>query len=74
MSPLEIRVIKIGLVIAPIGGHWGYSLFSDVKTGQPHHYLHHTKFSYNFGAGFLPDGWVADKVMGTTYEGKETGQ
>ncbi len=69
-SPSELRALKIGLVLAPIGGHIGYSLNPKV---HPHHYLHHTKFNFNYGAGLAPEGLLMDFAMGTVYRGRENG-
>ena len=73
MSAVEVRILKLGLIVSPIGGHYGYSLQGPTGA-QPQHYLHHTKFNYNYGAGLFPEGFWCDLVMGTRYLGKESGK
>jgi sterol desaturase/sphingolipid hydroxylase (fatty acid hydroxylase superfamily) len=71
-SLLEVRMLKLGLVVSPLFGHWGYA-----PTGprlQPSHYLHHTKFDYNYGSGMFPRGFWMDMLFGTVYEGVENGR
>mmetsp|Transcript_72 Transcript_72/g.129 ORF Transcript_72/g.129 Transcript_72/m.129 type:complete len:312 (+) Transcript_72:68-1003(+) len=72
MSRFEFAVFKIGLLLAPIGGHHGYSL-TNVETGtfdlnNCEHYTHHVKFNYNYGSGLFPKGRVWDYLLGTVWD------
>ena len=67
LTPLELRLFKIGLIVAPIGGHWGYTTSRAPSAGRIEHYVHHVKFSFNYGAGLFPDGWVWDKLFRTQW-------
>lgn len=60
-------VFRTLLILAPVGGHFGHSdsQFAGGYWGGFEHYLHHTKFNYNFGSGILPHGGIWDNVCGT---------
>jgi len=55
------RMIKIGLLLLPLEGHSGLGNKAD-NFGGEHHYIHHTKFNWNYGSSPL---W--DMAMGTAY-------
>ena len=59
---------KMGLLLFPANGHLGYELplesgFVQAIIGDRHHYIHHTKFNYNYGS---PSPFW-DIVLGTEY-------
>jgi len=55
--------------IAPIGGHDGYA--SPPGGGADYHYLHHSKYEYNYGVPLIN----FDKLFGTwlDYESNQSG-
>lgn len=52
------RLMFIGLIILPLEGHAGFGSWNHEETVN--HYLHHSKFEWNYGSSPL---W--DKLMGT---------
>ena len=54
------RGLVIGLIIAPLEGHWGMGNWN--KEGTFNHYIHHSKFNWNYGSSPM---W--DHIMGTNY-------
>ena len=54
------RVLSIGLIIGPLQGHWGFGNWK--KEGTFNHYIHHSKFNWNYGSSPM---W--DHIMGTNY-------
>ena len=54
------RGLAIGLIIAPLEGHWGFGNWN--KEGTFNHYIHHSKFNWNYGSSPM---W--DHIMGTHY-------
>ena len=57
------RGMCIGLIIAPLEGHWGFGNWK--KEGTFNHYIHHSKFNWNYGSSPM---W--DHIMGTQYPKK----
>jgi len=57
------RGLSIGLIIAPLEGHWGFGSWN--KEGTFNHYIHHSKFNWNYGSSPM---W--DHIMGTNYPKK----
>jgi len=65
VTPLYMfRILAIGLIIFPLEGHWGLGTWDSL--GNIHHYIHHTKFNWNYGSTPL---W--DHLMGTTFSPEE---
>jgi len=62
LHPLHFLYAKFHADIAPIGGHDGYA--NPPGGGSDYHYLHHSKFEYNYGVPLIP----FDKVFGTWME------
>ena len=61
VAPLYMfRVLAIGLIIAPIEGHLGIKIGK--KLGNFNHYIHHSKFNWNYGSSPM---W--DRIMGINY-------
>ena len=61
VTPLYMfRILAIGLIIFPLEGHWGLGDYTSLDA--IHHYIHHTKFNWNYGSTTL---W--DNIMGTTF-------
>lgn len=61
VAPLHMfRSIVIGLIVFPLEGHWGFGDWTN--KGSVHHYIHHSKFNWNYGTSPL---W--DHLMGTNY-------
>jgi len=58
------RSSSIGLLVFPLEGHWGFGNWKD--NSSIHHYIHHSKFNWNYGSSTL---W--DNIMGTSYEQKD---
>ena len=58
--PYISRLLLIGLVLEPIDGHHGFGSWNIETTYN--HYIHHSKFNYNFGSSPL---W--DHLMGTEF-------
>lgn len=57
---------RIALLLAPIGGHLGFG-HESFPWGYDH-FVHHSKFNYNFGAGLLPFNGIWDNLCGTGYQ------
>eukprot|EP00658_Telonema_sp_P-2_P006996 TRINITY_DN12617_c0_g1_i5.p1 TRINITY_DN12617_c0_g1~~TRINITY_DN12617_c0_g1_i5.p1 ORF type:complete len:303 (+),score=71.47 TRINITY_DN12617_c0_g1_i5:112-1020(+) len=53
------RLLMKGLIVAPLFGHWGHGSWEVESIFN--HYIHHTKFYWNYGSTPL---W--DHLMGTT--------
>ena len=65
LTPLWMfRALSIGLLIFPLEGHWGFGDWN--KEGAVNHYIHHSKFNWNYGSSPL---W--DHIMGTNFVGGE---
>ena len=65
LTPLWMfRTLSIGLLIFPLEGHWGFGDWN--KEGAINHYIHHSKFNWNYGSSPL---W--DHIMGTNFVGGE---
>lgn len=62
------RIHMIAVLLAPANGHNGHAQGSMDLTGVTHHYLHHTKFAYNFGSP--TPFW--DILCGTEYRENDT--
>lgn len=61
VSPLwVVGIMYKSLIVFPIEGHCGHGTW-DVE-GSYNHYIHHSKFKYNYGSSPL---W--DHIMGTNY-------
>ncbi|CAM9305968.1 unnamed protein product, partial [Ectocarpus fasciculatus] len=58
------RLMFVGQIIFPLEGHAGFGTWSREETVN--HYIHHSKFEWNFGSSPL---W--DKLIGTDYKMKE---
>jgi len=59
--PLWIyRVISMSLILMPLASHLGYGSWETESTIN--HYIHHTKFKWNYGNSII---W--DHIMGTNY-------
>lgn len=58
-----VRVMHLALTCFPFDGHCGFGSWS--QEDQYHHYIHHSKFSWNFGSSPL---W--DHICGTSYIGR----
>ena len=56
------RMLSIGLIIFPLEGHWGFGDWN--KESAINHYIHHSKFNWNYGSSPL---W--DHIMGTNFVG-----
>ena len=54
------RVIMVGLLLFPLEGHHGHGTWE--VEGSNNHYIHHSKFNWNYGSSPL---W--DHIMGTNY-------
>lgn len=61
----EFELFRIGLLVAPIFGHIGFGIES-FPWGYDH-YIHHSKFNYNFGSGLFPYNGIWDNLCGTGY-------
>lgn len=59
-----VRVAHLALIVVPTDGHLGHG---PGRTPHPH-YLHHTKFQYNFGGGTT----FLDELHGTLYVDPKT--
>lgn len=59
-SPWVPRLLTLCLIVFPLEGHWGYGSWA--VEGSYNHYIHHTKFNWNFGSSPL---W--DHMLGTNY-------
>ncbi len=57
------RLASKGLIIFPIEGHTGFGSFEDEMSCN--HYIHHSKFDWNYGSSPL---W--DHIMGTNFDMK----
>jgi len=57
--------LRIGLLVAPIGGHLGFG-HPSCPWGYDH-FVHHSKFNYNFGSGLFPCNGIWDNLFGTGY-------
>jgi sterol desaturase/sphingolipid hydroxylase (fatty acid hydroxylase superfamily) len=55
------RLLFIGLIIFPLEGHSGYGSWNHEESVN--HYIHHSKFEWNYGSSPL---W--DRLMGTDYK------
>jgi sterol desaturase/sphingolipid hydroxylase (fatty acid hydroxylase superfamily) len=55
-----VRLSFKALIVAPLEGHWGFGSWSVQSTH--HHYVHHSKFNWNYGASPV---W--DVICGTVY-------
>jgi len=60
------HAFAIGLIIFPLEGHWGMGTWD--REGYIHHYIHHSKFNWNYGSSPMWDAW-----MGTIYKKDGTG-
>ena len=58
------RAMSIGLIIFPLEGHWGFGNWN--KEGTFNHYIHHSKFNWNYGSSPM---W--DHIMGTNFPNKD---
>jgi len=58
-----VRVLHIALTVFPLDGHSGFGSWS--FESQWNHYIHHSKFHWNFGSSPL---W--DHICGTNYIGR----
>eukprot|EP00927_Polykrikos_kofoidii_P056284 TRINITY_DN50437_c0_g1_i1.p1 TRINITY_DN50437_c0_g1~~TRINITY_DN50437_c0_g1_i1.p1 ORF type:complete len:314 (-),score=40.81 TRINITY_DN50437_c0_g1_i1:396-1280(-) len=58
--------LRIGLLLAPIAGHVGFG-HPSFPWGYDH-FVHHSKFNYNFSSGLLPFNGIWDNVCGTGYK------
>ena len=56
------RGVCLGLLVFPLEDHWGVG--STEWEGYIAHYIHHTKFNWNYGFTTM---W--DHLMGTNYKG-----
>jgi len=56
---------RIALLLAPIGGHIGFG-HPSCPWGYDH-FIHHSKFNYNFGSGLFPFNGIWDNLCGTGY-------
>ena len=54
------RLVLKGLIVSPLLGHWGHGTWA--IEGVFNHYVHHTKFHWNYGSSPL---W--DHVCSTNY-------
>ena len=62
-TPLSLRGLHFGLLLAPCRGHHGYgSPEASGKRPEPFHYTHHVKFNCNFGGSE-----VYDRIFRTDY-------
>ena len=72
MTRFEFFIFKLGLQLAPIGGHIGYTWINVEKDDFPlskcEHYTHHVKFNFNYGAGLFPEGLVWDRALKTVWD------
>ena len=60
VAPLWVfRALVLGLLVFPLNGHIGYGSWAD---DDANHYLHHARFTVNFGSSPL---W--DRLCGTGY-------
>jgi len=59
------RLLTLGLIIFPLGGHSGFGSWESEPDFN--HYIHHSKFNWNYGSSPL---W--DHLMGTNYTSKQT--
>ena len=76
-SKLEYLILKIGIMVAPLNGHLGYkrTMRKNLDVEKCEHYIHHTKFNYNFGSGmwqFFGEGFIWDRFFGTGYRNKNS--
>ena len=55
------RLFTLGLIIFPLGGHSGFGSWE--KEAEYNHYIHHSKFNWNYGSSPM---W--DHLMGTDYK------
>lgn len=55
------RLMFIGQIVFPLPGHAGFGLWD--KESSVNHYIHHSKFEWNYGSSTL---W--DYLMGTNYD------
>jgi len=61
LTPLYMfRSLSIGLIVFPLEGHWGMGNWN--KEGSINHYIHHSKFNWNYGSSPM---W--DHIMGTNF-------
>ena len=68
IHPVYFVAIKYGLLLSPLSGHLGYEISSiPPLSWQYHHYLHHIKYNWNFGASPL---W--DILLGTHFKQRQT--
>ena len=56
------RLVLKGLIVSPLLGHWGHGTWR--VEGVYNHYIHHTKFNWNYGSSPL---W--DHLCGTNFVG-----
>ena len=74
---IMLHVFRLGLLLAPLGGHIGHGLKMKQSEVGPvvdvsHHYLHHQKFSFNYGSGLfgkIYDTW--DILLDTNWVEKQ---
>ena len=63
-APLYMfRSLSIGLIVFPLEGHWGFGSWN--KESSVNHYIHHSKFNWNYGSSPM---W--DHIMGTNFPEK----
>mmetsp|Transcript_36725 Transcript_36725/g.80246 ORF Transcript_36725/g.80246 Transcript_36725/m.80246 type:complete len:217 (+) Transcript_36725:1-651(+) len=60
--------MRVGLIIAPIGGHTGFG-HKSFPWGFDH-YVHHAKFNFNYGSGLFPCNGIWDNLCSTAFAGK----
>ena len=61
LLPLHsFRIFTLGLILFPLNGHVGHGSWD--REPEYNHYIHHSKFNWNYG--FSP---LWDFIMGTNY-------
>ena len=74
LDETEFAFFRTAIILAPIGGHWGYryDFWNDSieDLASIDHYVHHVKFNVNYGSGIFKNHFVWDRLFGTSYKGK----
>lgn len=65
----EFTIFRSLVILAPIGGHYGYDFWQGKYLAKIDHYVHHVKFNYNFGSGLFPEHFVWDRLLNTRFRG-----